>query len=46
MKHSLSTLKITLASAMLALCMMPGIGWSTRLLRIRQRTGHQSVGGR
>lgn len=32
MKHSLSTLKITIACAMLALCMTPGIGWSTRLL--------------
>ncbi len=31
MKHSLSTLKITLAAATLALCMMPGIGWSTRV---------------
>jgi hypothetical protein len=32
MKNPMSTLKIALASATLALCMLPNVGWSTRPL--------------
>jgi hypothetical protein len=32
MKNSMSKLKIAFASGALALCMLPSVGWSTRLL--------------
>jgi hypothetical protein len=32
MKNSMSKLKIALASGTLALCMLPNVGWSTRLV--------------
>jgi hypothetical protein len=32
MKHRLNKLKIALASGTLALCMLPNVGWSTRML--------------
>jgi hypothetical protein len=32
MKHRLNQLKIALASGTLALCMLPNVGWSTRML--------------
>ena len=32
MKNSMSKLKIALASGTLALCMLPNVGWSTRMV--------------